>query len=193
MEKPGYIVPPPGLIPSSPEESSETVRLTDRTPVLPVFIPGGPSVIPQVSRPLVRENPTPIAAPPSVPEVQASSVDEPPPATPSPAQWSLTLHDGSVIHVSGTLLLGRDPGRIEGWESASLLRINDPEKSVSKTHAALDCSGESCIITDLDSTNGVAVTSPDGTEAAITPGHGVSIESGSTVELGRYRILLSKR
>lgn len=108
--------------------------------------------------------------------------------TSAPPQWSLTLHDGSVIHVSGTILLGRDPGRVESWESASLVRINDPEKSVSKTHAAIDCSGDELWITDLHSTNGVAVYDASGGETILEAGERFSVAPGASVELGRYRI-----
>jgi Uncharacterized conserved protein, contains FHA domain len=100
----------------------------------------------------------------------------------------MTLHDGSVIHISGTLLLGRDPSRVESWQSASLLRINDPEKSVSKTHAAIDGSGEEFWVTDLHSTNGVAVFDAAGNETVLEPGVRFSVPPGASVELGRYRI-----
>lgn len=202
VDKPGFITPPPGLIPSSPTETSETVRLTDRRPSLPVFVPAGPGgIAPPAAtpKPSVEENtvqPPPRDAEAEAPAEQPAAVEPEPPARPpraqertsAPPQWSLTLHDGSVIHASGTLLLGRDPGRVESWQSASLVRINDPEKSVSKTHAAIDCSGDELWVTDLHSTNGVAVYDASGEETILEPGIRFSVAPGATVELGRYRI-----
>ncbi len=177
MDKPGYITPPPGLIPSGPAETSETLRVPERTPILPVFVPGGPRVTP----PAAADAPTPVRgpAPSALPRREQ--------------QWTLTLHDDSVIYVSGTLLLGRDPARVEHWEGASLLRVNDPEKSVSKTHAAVDGSGDELRITDLFSTNGVVVIGADGTERPLEPGVAVSVPSGSWIELGRYRMRVERR
>jgi len=103
-------------------------------------------------------------------------------------QWRLTLHDGSVVHATGTLLLGRDPGRVARWESASLVTISDPEKSVSKTHAAIETIGGEFWITDLHSTNGVSVFSADGAETVLEPDVRSPVESGWSIELGRYRI-----
>ncbi|MET4783028.1 FHA domain-containing protein [Glaciihabitans sp. UYNi722] len=191
MDKPGYITPPPGLIPESPSEISETIRVTERKPLLPVFVPAGPAVPPASAPQILPPAAVPTAPSPVVPVPQPTQGT---PAVEKPqGQWSLGLHDGSVIHVSGTLLLGRDPARVENWTSAGLLRINDPEKSVSKTHAAIDCTGPEFWITDLFSTNGVAVTTPDGVESVLDPGERASIPSGSTIELGRYRMLVEAR
>ena len=186
-EKPGFITPPPGLIPpapSTPSETSETVRLGDRRPAIPVFVPAMPGATPPpppVAPPAVAVPTTPVA----VPAVPAH--------TEAPPQWSLTMHDGSVRYVSGTLLLGRDPARVEGWASAGLMVINDPEKTISKTHAAIDCSGDEFFIVDLHSTNGVAIIAPDGTETVADDGVRTAVAVGSDIELGRYRIVLNRQ
>ncbi|MCX7522085.1 FHA domain-containing protein [Microbacterium sp. STN6] len=222
MDKPGFITPPPGLIPSKPKEISETVRLTERRPPLPEFHPAPlrveeprsgvskptPMPVEEPRSGVSKPTPMPVEEPrsgvskptPMRVEEPRSGVSKPTPmpveeprsgvSKPSaaPPQFSLVMHDGSVIRVSGTLLLGRDPARVPGWESAGLGRVNDPEKSVSKTHAGLDCSDGVFWITDLDSTNGIAVVDPAGAETVLTPGVRHSVEAGSTVELGRYRI-----
>lgn len=136
----------------------------------------------------------PSVAEPPEPSVPIGSQKPPAHGRPSaPPQWSLTLHDGSVIHVSGTLLLGRDPAQVEPWTSGALLRINDPEKSVSKTHAALDCRSDELWVVDLHSTNGVAVVDPDGQETVLELGERASVSVGSTIELGRYRIRVDRQ
>ena len=189
MDKSGYITPPPGLIPaelSDPtpsfttvsvlSETSRTVQLEAKRPVIPAFVPSVPGA-------------------PTVTEALSASCDSAW-ETPTSAlmntdpQWRLILHDGSVVHTTGILLLGRDPGRIAGWELASLVTINDPEKSVSKTHAAIETTGGEFWITDLHSTNGVSVFTDDGIETVLEPDVRFPVESSSSIELGRYRIVV---
>jgi hypothetical protein len=179
-EKPGFITPPPGLIPSAPRETSETVRLGERRAPIPAFVPVVPGAPPI---------PPASAMPPPAPEPrkQAKHAD-----APSDPQWNLTLHDGSVVHVSGSLLLGRDPARLDAWPDAGLLKINDPEKTVSKTHAAIDASGDGLVIVDLDSTNGVTVVEPSGDSTDFEPGQQGDVLPGSTIQLGQYRILVQR-
>lgn len=226
-DRPGFITPPPGLIPpargTTASETSETVRLGDRRAAMPAFIPAVPGVTrssvvesveipPAVVEPPPRSLETPLPSfetpPPVVERVETQptvvervetqpAVVEPvetrPPSSEAPPQWSLTLHDGSVRYISGTVLLGRDPARVEGWESAGLLVINDPERTISKTHAAIDCSGEEFFLVDLHSTNGVAIIAPDGTETIPFDGARTAVAVGATIELGRYRILLDRQ
>jgi hypothetical protein len=178
-EKPGFITPPPGLIPSAPRETSETVRLGERRGApIPAFVPVVPGAPP---------SPPPAAAASTPDSRQPKHVD-----APTDPQWNLTLHDGSVVHVSGSLLLGRDPARLDAWPDAGLLKINDPEKTVSKTHAAIDASGKGLVVVDLDSTNGVTVVDPSGFSTDFEPGQRGDVAPGSTVRLGQYRILVQR-
>ena len=234
VEKPGFIVPPPGIVPERVSTDSETVRVPERRKPLPAFVPTPPGAAPAVPPAADAAPPAPPAAPaPPVPAAPESAAPEPaapgpvapesaapgpeareeapetaptrvtdasesaaPPAeerteaarpTPVP-QWSIALHDGSVVHVTGTLLIGRDPAPAEGWRFAGLMRLNDPERSVSKTHAGLDCSDGRFVITDLDSTNGTAVIAEDGTETVLEPRVAAEVPDGATVEFGRYRV-----
>jgi hypothetical protein len=194
-DKPGFIIPPPGLIPpapSAPTETSETVRLGDRRPAIPVFVPAVPGITPPPTVVVPKETAAPIHT--AVPLHTAVPIHTAVPThTGAPPQWSLTMHDGSVRYVSGTLLLGRDPARVEGWASAGLMVINDPEKTISKTHAAIDCTGDQFFIVDLHSTNGVAIIAPDGTETIPDDGVRTAVAVGSDIELGRYRIVLNRQ
>ncbi len=179
-EKPGFITPPPGLIPSAPRETSETVRLDRGRAPIPAFVPVVPGVAPTVP-PVASRPPT------EEPSRQPKHADLPP-----DPQWNLTLHDGSVVHVSGSLVLGRDPSRADGWADAGLLKVNDPEKTVSKTHAAIDARGEELVVMDLGSTNGVAVIDPSGAVRDLERHDRAIVAPGSTIELGQYRILVNR-
>jgi hypothetical protein len=145
---------------------------------MPVFVPSVPGAPPAATASPPAPTPT---SPTIAPLSQPRNTDP---------QWRLTLHDGSVVHATGALLLGRDPGRVEGWQSASLVTINDPEKSVSKTHAAIETTGGEFWITDLHSTNGVAIFAADGTETVLEPDERFPVTTGSTIELGRYRVVV---
>jgi predicted component of type VI protein secretion system len=102
------------------------------------------------------------------------------------------LPDGAVIAVTGALLLGRDPVRFDEWTTAILIKLDDPAKSVSKTHAVLELHAGGLRVTDLHSTNGVFLTAPDGIETALESGASASIISGSSLDLGRYTILVDQ-
>ncbi|MCU1423417.1 MAG: hypothetical protein JWN36_3068 [Microbacteriaceae bacterium] len=158
MEKPGYITPPPGLIPPAPSTEPTTAPMPERDRGIPTFVP------------------TPLGAP-----VRAAT------------QWSLTLHDGSIVQLAGTMLLGRDPARLPGWESAALVKLNDPDKTVSKTHAAVDTRDGGLTVVDLESTNGVAVIAPGGAKVALDPGAAHVVESGSTILFGSYAVVAAAR
>jgi predicted component of type VI protein secretion system len=66
--------------------------------------------------------------------------------------------------------------------------VDDPARSVSKTHAVLEVGGEGISVTDLHSTNGVRVMSPAGASPEVAPGVAIPLESGSTVLLGSFRL-----
>ena len=107
----------------------------------------------------------------------------------SPA-WLLVLPTGARVPVKGALLVGRNPVRFERWTFADLLRVDDPARSVSKTHAVLEESAEGIRITDLHSTNGVSVLDAAGTATALVAGVATPLNAGTTVLLGSYRLQL---
>jgi FHA domain-containing protein len=160
VDKPGFITPPPNLIPPRHDTGTQTQRAPSRKRELPVFLPA-------------------TAGAPAAETVQH-------------AQWRLTLPDGSTVAVTGTLLLGRDPVLFDPWSNATLVKLDDPAKSVSKTHAAIDVTDAGLTVTDLHSTNGVFVVPSGGDEIAVKPGGSTDVGAGASVELGRYTILVDQ-
>jgi FHA domain len=108
------------------------------------------------------------------------------------SQWRLVLPDGQQFEVNGSVLVGRDAGAIPQWPNAQLLSVADPEKSVSKTHAAFEVVDGVLSVIDLGSTNGVVVTTSDGREIELDPRQRIELEPGSDVELGDVVIQIEK-
>lgn len=105
--------------------------------------------------------------------------------------WKLVLPDGQHHVVDGAVLVGRNPSSSARWPNAQLLSVDDPTKSVSKTHALIEATQDGLWITDLASTNGVVVMMPDGRELD-GGGARLSVEPGSEIELGDYNIQIRK-
>jgi len=101
--------------------------------------------------------------------------------------WVLQLADGRRITAAGTVLIGRDPSNSAEWPGAVLVSVDDPEKSVSKTHAAFVLTGGVLSVIDLHSTNGVAVVGQTGV-VDVRASEPVILSNGFVVELGKYPI-----
>ena len=191
MAAPDFIVPPPGLIPNAPEapappSPSPSPDRTVRAPVrsFPAFtpVPSGPPTVPS---PPTADEPTP--------EVPVASTA--PPTQPAPAidvltaasgagSLRLTGVDGSVIHLEGRVVLGRAPAADAADPDARPVAVDDPARSVSKTHALVDARSGAVTVTDLHSTNGVRVVSPDGTAVEVDPGVPAPVSEGQSLYLG---------
>jgi hypothetical protein len=102
--------------------------------------------------------------------------------------WALNLPDETTELITGSIILGRSATPMPEFPGAKLLSVNDPSRSVSKNHAVFMDRDGILTVEDLQSTNGIVVTRPDGTE--IDPGrHGrVELDSQYTVELGELVI-----
>jgi hypothetical protein len=173
----GFIGLPPGMEPPKVDTDSGTIRRerTERVrkaePI--VFFPAAPGA----------------AAAPPAPVDTIIPVDVEPPARRRAAPaWRLHVpgHDEPVL-VEGALFLGRNPA-VPAGETGGTLAVDDPAKSVSKTHAVVEADAEGLWVRDLDSTNGVWVV-PAGAEAVqVAPGQRTAVPHGAEVELGDFVI-----
>jgi hypothetical protein len=129
MDDRGFIVPPPGLIPSRPAEptpapAAERIEAVAPGRALPAFTPPtGPNG----------------------------------PAAPARPVWRLLLPGGRAVPLTRAVLLGRNPSRGAHAGDAEPIALDDPTSTVSKTHALLVVDGDTLTVTDLYSTNGVVV------------------------------------
>lgn len=96
----------------------------------------------------------------------------------------LRVDDGQDVQLAGSALLGRNPAPQPGEATQQLLPVSDPGRSISKTHLHLRVDGDGVWVTDRNSTNGSAVTTPDGVRTRLQPGVAVLVRPGSTVHFG---------
>ncbi|MGX9901808.1 RDD family protein [Arthrobacter sp. SA17] len=74
----------------------------------------------------------------------------------------IRLDDGRDFELDRTVLIGRNPAAHSGEQVTQMLAIQDPGRSISKTHLHLLSDRDGIWVTDRNSTNGSAVTTPDG-------------------------------
>ncbi|KIS28130.1 transporter [Arthrobacter sp. SPG23] len=96
----------------------------------------------------------------------------------------IRLDDGRDFQLDQTVLIGRNPSGFPGEHIAQLLAVADPGRSISKTHLHLREDNGGVWVTDRNSTNGSAVTTPDGVRTALQAGEPAYVRPGSTVHFG---------
>jgi uncharacterized RDD family membrane protein YckC len=96
----------------------------------------------------------------------------------------IKLDDGRDFQLDRNVLVGRNPVGQTGEQQAQLLAVDDPGRSISKTHLHLLTDGPGVWVTDRNSTNGRAVTTPDGRRTPLQPGVPAFVSPGSTVHFG---------
>lgn len=96
----------------------------------------------------------------------------------------IRLDDGRDFELDRTVLIGRNPAAHSGEQVAQMLAIQDPGRSISKTHLHLLSDRDGIWVTDRNSTNGSAVTTPDGIRTPLQAGQPAYVRPGSTVHFG---------
>lgn len=125
--------------------------------------------------------PQPAAQPQPEPEPEPEA-----PAVPPNLGWSAVLDGNREIPITRLTLFGRNPQPRPGEDDAQLIKVVDEARTVSKTHLALDVDSRGVFVTDRGSTNGSAVTDPQGVYNLIAaeqpvrlPGEGYVVSFGS--------------
>lgn len=104
------------------------------------------------------------------------------------AVYVLTIDDGTSVTVSGNGLIGRRPQAGAAEQVAHLVAVDDPGRSLSRTHAAFGIDGETLWVEDRGSANGTVVVSPDGTMMRVHPGTRIPVPTDGRIELGERAI-----
>jgi hypothetical protein len=176
-DEPDFIVPPPGLVPSAPAEAPATTRRPRSRPVersLPSFTPASASI--------------------AVPVAGATGADatSAPASAPAPG-WRL-IGDGSVeLVIAGPTLLGRAPDvAASPVTGAQPVAVNDPARTVSKTHAFAEPGDGALLVTDLRSTNGVRVERTGAAPIEVPRGSTIAVAEGQLLVLGEFRLLVTR-
>lgn len=106
------------------------------------------------------------------------------------ATWVLDLGEGPLLALpSDDVVLGRKPGTIPG---CSRMQVEDPGRTLSKSHVRLTLEGGRWLVEDLGSTNGTAIieVADDGeeTERVIHPGEPAHVTEH--LRIGTLRVRL---
>ena len=107
-------------------------------------------------------------------------------AEPVVTEWMLRLDDGRDVAVERLVLLGRNPQPRVGEEDASLIKVSDETRTVSKSHLAVGVDASGLYVMDRGSTNGTMVTAPDGGQRPCPPGDVVDVPAGSVISFGDH-------
>ncbi|MFE5336395.1 RDD family protein [Isoptericola sp. NPDC056573] len=101
----------------------------------------------------------------------------------------LELESGDRHTVDGPARVGRNPEASAG-ETVTLVRIDDPTRSVSKNHADLDVDSAGLWINDRGSTNGTVISVAGLPPRVAEPGARVRVPMGATIHVGDRRIVV---
>lgn len=125
------------------------------------------------------------AGEPAVPAAAAAPPEERTQLSRGPRAWELVLPGGQIVPaVARTIVLGRKPAGTD--QSVQYVTVADDTRTVSKQHARLTWSGEGWLLTDLGSTNGVALVAADGAEQRLA--RGGSVPASEVFLLGDARL-----
>lgn len=105
-------------------------------------------------------------------------------------QVRLVFDDGRELELRSAALIGRNPASRAAEAVDQLIDVPDQGRSVSKTHLHLRVEDSGVWVTDRNSTNGSAISTPDGTRTQLRPGEAVRADAGSTIHFGDRSFLV---
>lgn len=188
--------PLPAPAPSAPAAPSVPAGPSaPAAPSLPSY--AGPSV-PGVDGPVVPAAPQPVTpAPPAAGEpVGAAPAWEQPEAASGSGQRPeprLMVDTGQVVELTTErTVLGRAPEAHGEWAHAVAVPVQDPGRSVSKTHLGVVSTAQGLWIQDFGSTNGTTILLPDGTEMAVEGPEASLLPEGACIRMGERLILVER-
>lgn len=103
----------------------------------------------------------------------------------------VTFDTGVDYPFGGSIVLGRNPVAPASRPTASLVPVDDPDRTVSKTHVVLTATCEGVLVEDLHSTGGTVVVRADGQETPVVPGSPVVAAPGDTVRYGQRSVVIN--
>ena len=99
--------------------------------------------------------------------------------------WRLVLADGRRISIKTSIVLGRRPAARAEFPGAELETIDDPAKSVSKSHAVIVPWNDRIYVLDLGSMNGTTVAA-DGRRRTVPTTEYLEVPEDAVIEVGSY-------
>ncbi|MGN8025472.1 DUF805 domain-containing protein [Microbacterium sp. 22242] len=196
------VVPP---VPAAPALSVPPVPAAPVPPVPAAPVPPVPAVGPIQSIPgaVLSVPPVPSVAPAAVvvpanvaatlPSAADDDLDSTRLTARPTGSWRVLLADGRQIALGSSARLGRDPAADPADPSALLIPVDDPAKSISKTHVALSVASDGILITDVHSTNGSVVRTADGAQTVLTPDAPYRVSADAELRIGDYVMHLQRK
>lgn len=102
----------------------------------------------------------------------------------APTAPRIVFDTGEVLHVSGTGLVGRAPQPAPGETAEHLVPIDDPDRSISKTHLAFGVDDAGLWVEDKGSTNGTNLITDGAAPVRMLPHERVHVPDRATVRFG---------
>lgn len=140
--------------------------------------------------PASGDSPSSAASPPAAPQAAAGAAAVGPPAPGTGpvgtrrAQAMIRFDDGSILRVPARGLIGRDPEPAAGEQVEALVRLEDPQRLMSKTHAAFGQDAEGLWVADRGSRNGTQLVSPGGDVVDVPADQAARVPVGWSVQVG---------
>jgi len=174
-----------------------TGLVTGAPGVTPAAAPAAPAASAPAARgALPRQDAAPAQGPAqpvpaSAPVPQASATPAPALASPGTgpvgsrrAQAMIRFDDGSIVRVPARGLIGRDPEPAAGEQVEALVRLEDPQRLMSKTHAAFGQDADGLWVADRGSRNGTQLVSPGGDVVDVPSDQAARVPLGWSVQVG---------
>lgn len=156
-----------------PESESTAVPKPE---LVPEISPAGPAATP--ARALFDDDPE-FEPTPTLPE-KASG-----------AKFVLQVSTGESVAATGSGLIGRNPVPEPGEHFDLLVRVNDPSRSVSKTHLEFGQLSGSFWVMDRYSGNGTVLREPEAAPVRCEPERRYLVTRGTRIEIGEQFIIVS--
>lgn len=108
--------------------------------------------------------------------------------------YRLMLDDGSVQSVTGYCILGRRPAidqlgdEIDRSTEVTVVQVDDPTRSVSRTHCALGQFEDMLWVNDLGSNNGTILVYPNGSTHRLESQVRYELDPGCVIQVGKRTI-----
>jgi uncharacterized RDD family membrane protein YckC len=128
---------------------------------------------------------TPVAVTPVVPARAPVEPEQPVVARQQTvAPYLVTLDTGQSMTVTGPGLIGRAPRPVPGERCDHVIVIEDPERSVSRSHARFGIDDGTFWVSDAGSGNGTQLALPGGRVVAVPADQRVPVPSGGVIRVG---------
>jgi hypothetical protein len=116
-------------------------------------------------------------------DVEQTVIARRPKPRPAPV---LRFSNSQVLSVATSALVGRKPALTEGETVDTLFTVEDPDRTVSKTHFRTEWNGHTLTIVDRHSGNGIVVERPGQSPRTLVPMAPFELQNADRVLIGNY-------